>query len=86
MSRESRSAGLRAAATSKQGLDLRVQIPGDDESGLVPVGREKARHRVVGQMHAIGALVNEDRFDMSYRSNSFLTHVSRPERKLCQTF
>src|SRR4029453_19347491 len=35
----------------EQALDLRVEIPGDDESGVVPVGCEKARHRVVGQMH-----------------------------------
>lgn len=32
----------------EQALDLRVEIPGDDERDLVRVGREEARHRVVG--------------------------------------
>src|SRR5437899_1816554 len=53
--------GLSPRSRLEQVLDLRVEIPRDDESGLTPVRRDDARHRVVGQMHAIGALVNEDR-------------------------
>ena len=45
----------------EQTLDLRVEIPGDRESWLTPVGSDEARHRVVGQVHAIRALVDEDR-------------------------
>jgi hypothetical protein len=45
----------------EQTLDLRVEVPGDCESCLTPVGSDEARHRVVGQVHAISALVDEDR-------------------------
>jgi len=45
---EARTGGGRSPRGSlEQALDLRVEIPGDDESGVVPVGREKARHRGV---------------------------------------
>jgi hypothetical protein len=33
----------------EQTRDLRVELPGDRESGLTPVGSDAARHRVVGQ-------------------------------------
>lgn len=46
----------------EQTLDLRVEIPGDHESCLTPVGSDEARHRVVGQVHSISAVVDEDRY------------------------
>src|SRR5512146_1900044 len=46
----------------EQTLDLRVEITGDRESCLTPGGSDEARHRVVGQVHSISALVDEDRY------------------------
>jgi hypothetical protein len=46
----------------QQTLDLHIEIPGDHESCLTPVGSDEARHRVVGQVHSISALVDEDRY------------------------
>ena len=39
----------------EQTLDLRVEILGDQESCLTPIGSDEARRRVVGQMHSISA-------------------------------
>src|SRR4029434_5145864 len=45
----------------EQGLNLRVESPSDNERRLTAVSCEEARHQVVGEVHAVGALVNEDR-------------------------
>ena len=45
----------------EQSLYLRVEIFGNYESCLTPIGSDEACHRVVGQVHSIIALVNEDR-------------------------
>src|SRR5258706_16022351 len=44
----------------EQILDFRIEIPGNRERYVATVGRDETLHRVVGQMHAIGALVDED--------------------------
>ena len=65
----------------EQTLDLRVEIPGDRESRLTPVGSDEARHRVVGQVHSIRALVDEDR-DRCVRCcvGNCLRHLLHDER------
>jgi hypothetical protein len=45
----------------QQSLELNVEIPSDCESWLTPIRSEQARHRVIGQVHTIGTLVDENR-------------------------
>src|SRR5262245_60221992 len=54
-------AGGSMSGRLEEALNLGVEIPRDLESSLVPVGSEEARHGVVGEVHAIRALVDEDR-------------------------
>ena len=53
--------GLSPRGRLEQTFDLRVEIPGDRQSCLAPVRSDEARHRVVGQVHSVSALVDEDR-------------------------
>src|SRR5262245_33023390 len=52
---------VRARRCFEQTLDLNIQIPGDGKSGLAIVRSEQAGHRVVGKVHAVITLVNENR-------------------------
>src|SRR5215211_7278746 len=65
----------------EQALDLRVEIPGDRKSCLTPVGSDEARHRVVGQVHSISALVDEDGYRcVRCRVGNSLRHLLHDDR------
>src|SRR5262249_41217148 len=65
----------------EQILDLSVQILGNRERQLTTVRRKEARHRVIRQVHAIRALVNENRHGrIRRRIGSRLHHLFHDER------